>query len=252
MRELIGKDTELEQSQLQLQIFSEKLNHLAEYDRNLKFELTLYRGVLESEHRRKEQQSTAILQLHRPTTLTLSTLDKSRAADDAVENLVIEKRSDEEKESTPLTSLSQESTNLSDQDEQRQLSTTSIINSQEGQQTVLEALQLLLVSSSKASSVMHASSSAASPVLVRSPSAHESLSNTPSSSVSSVILLPLSTAHVHEPTSASPAGTYRSYLTVACNFRCLLQVNIWPPLKFLCDLLVCKKILIAICLYLSS
>jgi hypothetical protein len=64
MQQLISKDNELEHSKLELQTLNEKLTHLAEYDRNLKFELTLYRGVLESEHRRK-QSATLI----RPTTL---------------------------------------------------------------------------------------------------------------------------------------------------------------------------------------
>jgi hypothetical protein len=55
VRELTIKDNEFERSQIELQTLNEKLNHLAEYDRNLKFELTLYRGVLEGEYRRKEQ-----------------------------------------------------------------------------------------------------------------------------------------------------------------------------------------------------
>ena len=38
MQQLLSKDNEL-------QTLNEKLNHLAEYDRNLKFELTLYGGV---------------------------------------------------------------------------------------------------------------------------------------------------------------------------------------------------------------
>jgi hypothetical protein len=68
MQQLILKDNELEYSKIELQTLSEKLNHLAEYDRNLKFELTLYRGVLESEYRRK-QSSNNIHNLTRPTTL---------------------------------------------------------------------------------------------------------------------------------------------------------------------------------------
>jgi len=68
MQQLILKDNELEYSKIELQTLNEKLNHLAEYDRNLKFELTLYRGVLESEYRRK-QSSTNIPHLIRPTTL---------------------------------------------------------------------------------------------------------------------------------------------------------------------------------------
>jgi hypothetical protein len=55
VRELTIKDNEFERSQIELQTLNEKLNHLAEYDRNLKFELTLYRGVFEGEYRRKEQ-----------------------------------------------------------------------------------------------------------------------------------------------------------------------------------------------------
>ena len=129
----------------------------------------------------------------------------------SVENLPIRKRSDEEKESTPLTSLSRESTTLSDQDEQRQpppptTTMTSIINSQEGHQTVLEAPQLPLVSSSETSSAIHASP-AAPPTLARSPSATDARSNTPSST-SSVIPSPLSTAPC-----GHPAGNYRSSLT---------------------------------------
>ena len=72
MQQLISKDNELEHSKLELQTLNEKLTHLAEYDRNLKFELTLYRGVLESEHRRKQQQKQSPIstsQLTRPTTL---------------------------------------------------------------------------------------------------------------------------------------------------------------------------------------
>jgi hypothetical protein len=71
MQQLILKDNELEYSKIELQTLSEKLNHLAEYDRNLKFELTLYRGVLESEYRRKQQQliNNQQQQPIRPTTL---------------------------------------------------------------------------------------------------------------------------------------------------------------------------------------
>ena len=68
MQQLIDKDYELEQSKMELQTLNEKLLHLAEYDRNLKFELTLYRGVLESEYRRKQVANNPI-QLIRPTTL---------------------------------------------------------------------------------------------------------------------------------------------------------------------------------------
>jgi hypothetical protein len=54
MQQLLSKDNELDRSKMELQTLNEKLTHLAEYDRNLKFELTLYRGVLESEYRHKE------------------------------------------------------------------------------------------------------------------------------------------------------------------------------------------------------
>lgn len=64
----MSKDHESEQSKMELQILNEKLLHLAEYDRNLKFELTLYRGVLESEYRRKQMANNPV-QLTRPTTL---------------------------------------------------------------------------------------------------------------------------------------------------------------------------------------
>jgi len=74
-KELIIKDNEFERSQIELQTLYEKLNHLNEYDRNLKFELTLYRGVLESEYRRKQQQQL-INHQHpvRPTTLRTTTI----------------------------------------------------------------------------------------------------------------------------------------------------------------------------------
>jgi hypothetical protein len=64
MQQLISKDNELDRSKMELQTLNEKLIHLAEYDRNLKFELTLYRGVLESEYRRKQTHH-----LIRPTSL---------------------------------------------------------------------------------------------------------------------------------------------------------------------------------------
>ncbi|CAF3930076.1 unnamed protein product, partial [Adineta steineri] len=71
IQDLIIKDDELEQSKNELQSLHNKLSHLTEYDRNLKFELTLYRGVLESEYRRKQQQqqSNNNQQLARPTIL---------------------------------------------------------------------------------------------------------------------------------------------------------------------------------------
>lgn len=76
MQNLVSKDNEIEHSTIELQSLNEKLNYLAEYDRNLKFELRLYRGVLESEHRRKEQQkqsNISNINLRRPTTLSSHT-----------------------------------------------------------------------------------------------------------------------------------------------------------------------------------
>ena len=55
MQELIEKENEFERNEMELRRLNEQLNYFAEYDRNLKFELTLYRGVLQSEDRRKEQ-----------------------------------------------------------------------------------------------------------------------------------------------------------------------------------------------------
>jgi hypothetical protein len=72
MQQLQSKDSELQRSKIELQTLNEKLNNLAEYDRNLKFELTLYRGVLESEYRRKQQQKQSPISTSyvvRPTTL---------------------------------------------------------------------------------------------------------------------------------------------------------------------------------------
>jgi chromosome segregation ATPase len=74
LRELISKDNELERTEMELQTLNEKLNHLAEYDRNLQFELTLYRGVLESEYRRKQLSQNQ--QPIRPTTLR-TTINRS-------------------------------------------------------------------------------------------------------------------------------------------------------------------------------
>ncbi|UJR14875.1 hypothetical protein I4U23_001860 [Adineta vaga] len=65
LRESINKENELQQSKMELDSLNEQLNQLTEYDRNLKFELTLYRGVLESEYRRKQQQQQPV----RPTVL---------------------------------------------------------------------------------------------------------------------------------------------------------------------------------------
>jgi len=73
MRELTIKDNELECSRIELQTLNEKLSYLSEYDRNLKFELTLYRGVLESEWRRKQQKLNNKQQPLRPTTLRTTT-----------------------------------------------------------------------------------------------------------------------------------------------------------------------------------
>lgn len=80
MKELVVKDNEFERSKIQLQSLNEKLSHLAEYDRNLKFELTLYRGVLESEYRRKQQQQQQLMNnkyASRPTTLRTTTSTRS-------------------------------------------------------------------------------------------------------------------------------------------------------------------------------
>ena len=55
MQDVQLKDTEVERNKLELQTLNEKMTQLAEYDRTLKFELRLYRGVLESEYRRKAQ-----------------------------------------------------------------------------------------------------------------------------------------------------------------------------------------------------
>mgnify|MGYP006911071694 FL=1 len=74
IRNLLIKDHEFETSQIQLEALDEKINHLIEYDRNLKFELTLYRGVLESEYRRKQQQQlNTNQQISRPMTLRTTT-----------------------------------------------------------------------------------------------------------------------------------------------------------------------------------
>ena len=70
MQQLMSKDEELGRSKQDLQILNDKLTHLAEYDRNLKFELTLYRGVLESESRRKQPANPT--HLIRPTSLRTS------------------------------------------------------------------------------------------------------------------------------------------------------------------------------------
>ncbi len=72
MKELFNKNDEFERNQIELKKLNEKLNQFAEYDRNLKFELTLYRGVLESEYRRKQHLNNQ-QQLTRPTTLRTMT-----------------------------------------------------------------------------------------------------------------------------------------------------------------------------------
>lgn len=77
------KDNEFERNQIELRSLYEKLNHLAEYDRNLKFELTLYRGVLENEHRRK-QPMHSIRHTSRPTTLRTSATRKQRSPTEEV------------------------------------------------------------------------------------------------------------------------------------------------------------------------
>mgnify|MGYP006892783596 CR=1 FL=1 len=55
-----SKENELEESKLALQILNDKLRYLAEYDRNLQFELTLYRGVLENQHQQKQSIRTRL------------------------------------------------------------------------------------------------------------------------------------------------------------------------------------------------
>ncbi|CAM4782059.1 unnamed protein product [Rotaria magnacalcarata] len=78
IQQLQSKDHDIERSTFELHSLKEKLNQLAEYDRNLKFELALYRGVLESEHRRKQYQkqaSTNITNVRRPTTLLQSNIN---------------------------------------------------------------------------------------------------------------------------------------------------------------------------------
>lgn len=60
MKELIEKEHEFERHQIELQRLNEQLQYLAEYDRNLKFELTLYRGVLQSEYRRNINQKKSL------------------------------------------------------------------------------------------------------------------------------------------------------------------------------------------------
>ena len=80
IRELEMRDNEFEQNQIELQTLNEKINHLVEYDRNLKFELTLYRGVLESEYRRKQQQQQINInqQPSRPSTLRTMTMKNNK------------------------------------------------------------------------------------------------------------------------------------------------------------------------------
>ncbi|CAF3471943.1 unnamed protein product [Rotaria socialis] len=80
MKELMIKDNELERSKMELQSLNEKLNHLAEYDRNLKFELTLYRGVLEGEYRRKQQQLMNKQYPIRPTTLRTTVTQSNKTS----------------------------------------------------------------------------------------------------------------------------------------------------------------------------
>ncbi|CAF1183420.1 unnamed protein product [Adineta ricciae] len=79
LRESKDKDNELQRSKIALEALNEQLIQLTEYDRNLQFELTLYRGVLESEYRRKQQQLVNDQQPHRPTVLrtTLTRVHKT-------------------------------------------------------------------------------------------------------------------------------------------------------------------------------
>ena len=70
----------MQRSKIELEVLNEQLTQLTEYDRNLQFELTLYRGVLESEYRRKQQQLANDQQPpHRPTVLrtTLTRANKT-------------------------------------------------------------------------------------------------------------------------------------------------------------------------------
>ncbi|CAF3772870.1 unnamed protein product [Rotaria sp. Silwood1] len=114
IQQLISKDNEIQRTKIELQTLKEKLNHLTEYDRNLKFELTLYRGVLESEHRRQQRQKQSSINtshLRRPTTLqsnnnlmtdnkttllTTSSINQSKFNDQQEEVLITRNRTQSE------------------------------------------------------------------------------------------------------------------------------------------------------------
>ena len=70
MQDVQLKDTEVERTKVEMQALHEKLSQLSEYDRTLKFELRLYRGVLESEYRRKTQQPVSMTTLVQATMAT--------------------------------------------------------------------------------------------------------------------------------------------------------------------------------------
>ena len=85
-RVLREKNDEFDQCQVDLERLNEKLTHLADYDRNLKFELTLYRSVLEGECRRRQRNHSE------SDPIQLNPLRKSRSSQDEVneEFLLIE------------------------------------------------------------------------------------------------------------------------------------------------------------------
>lgn len=56
MEEFKDKEDQFQRHTIELQRLNEQLNSFVEYDRNLKFELTLYRGVLQSENRQNNFQ----------------------------------------------------------------------------------------------------------------------------------------------------------------------------------------------------
>jgi hypothetical protein len=70
-QDIAVKDHEFQQYQYELQTLNYQLTHLAEYDRNLQFELILYRGVHQSKYVMKQPEIPAtMLQAHeisRPT-----------------------------------------------------------------------------------------------------------------------------------------------------------------------------------------
>ncbi|CAF3295658.1 unnamed protein product [Rotaria sp. Silwood2] len=161
MRELIIKDNELERSQIELQSLNEKLNHLAEYDRNLKFELTLYRGVLEGEYRRKQQQQQQLMNNQypvRPTSLRTTIirnnknspvltnrnefeliLEKSIAHTDEILSTI--KHLDDEKIENKLQSDQQESLSQESNKNQEEIIESTDNISQEMHQTSMETLK---------------------------------------------------------------------------------------------------------------